>query len=223
MVPSNGNHEITTRPILSTLVPVPTCVCFSRKTGHDKEQQGKQGSPLRISGLTLLSFWKSFLSSNKYYYYIWMEIFHITINNFSTIRMRKRVHINGFPLDIYLKKERKINVSAKEERKARRANRGKSEERWPTAPSSGCRDDRFASPTDQGLLVSSARHQTRVDHAGRDASSRGGTVKKVNIPLCHRWHAEFRVATIRRTLRHALARRVSNSPRLYSTLNIYSR
>lgn len=58
-----------------------------------------------------------------------MEIFHITINNFSTIRMRKRVHINGFPLDIYLKKERKINVSAKEERKARRANRGKSEER----------------------------------------------------------------------------------------------
>lgn len=56
MVPSNGGHEITTRPILSTLVPVPTCVCFSRKTGHDKEQQGKQGSPLRIGGLTLLSF-----------------------------------------------------------------------------------------------------------------------------------------------------------------------
>lgn len=50
-------------------------------------------------------------------------------------------------------------------------------ERWPTAPSSGYSDDRFASPTDQGLLVSSA-HQRRVDHPGRDASSRGKLDKK---------------------------------------------
>lgn len=137
-----------------------------------------------------------------------------------------REKVKWFPLEstyIFPEKKKKISVNIRISVKDGRANRGKLEERRPTAPSSGCRDDRFASPTDQGLLVSSARHRTRVDHAGRDASSRGGAVKKVNIPLCHRWHAEFRVATIQRTLRHALGRRVSDSPRRYSTSNIYSR
>lgn len=103
--------------------------------------------------------------------------------------MTHEKRLNGFLLNRHIffrKKKKKISVNIRISVKDGRANRGKLEERRPTAPSSGCRDDRFASPTDQGLLVSSARHRTRVDHAGRDASSRGGAVKKVNIPLCHR-------------------------------------